>query len=444
MDGSEPGLDTPAAVLSGAPMDLQARTVRIYRPAKTATQSGNWHGHHWRMDWDVLSKGHRWENPLMGWQSSADFMQGTHLNFNSKEDAINFANKQGYEYFVQEPNERKMVPKAYATQFVYQPKKLKEVRTNWDDDKVITHGRDNKLCVWQLRQEDEGSLSTTLPIDNAESEKKQPWLLHSLPVNALNFCFFATCRVPGDTTAAGLAPTGSILVAVPGVQDGHINVTSLPSEERVATIIDPKSIKTGMVMAIGLHYQDDHKFHVLAGYESGYVCMFAQTTATKQWQAIYTHKAHTQPILSLDISPLGGYFYTSSADDILARHPLSPSSKGTAEPKTVRTKHAGQQSLVVRPDGRIFATAGWDGRVRVYSPRTMKELAVLKWHKEGCYAVAFAAARDEDPEAEEAVDGVAVGKRELTVSEQRVRKTKEGHWLAAGSKDGKVSLWDVY
>lgn len=28
MNGSEPGLDTPAAVLSGAPIDLQARTVR--------------------------------------------------------------------------------------------------------------------------------------------------------------------------------------------------------------------------------------------------------------------------------------------------------------------------------------------------------------------------------------------------------------------------------
>ncbi|KAF2162543.1 hypothetical protein M409DRAFT_69115 [Zasmidium cellare ATCC 36951] len=129
MDGSEPGVDTPAAVLSGAPVELQARTVRIYKPAKPATQSGDWHGHHWRMDWDPLSKGHRWENPLMGWQSSADFMQGTHLNFESKEDAIRFANKQGYEFFVQEPNERKILPKAYADQFVHSPKKLKQVRT---------------------------------------------------------------------------------------------------------------------------------------------------------------------------------------------------------------------------------------------------------------------------------------------------------------------------
>lgn len=103
--------------------------LSIFRPAKTATQSGDWHGHHWRMDWDVLHKGHRWENPLMGWQSSADFMQGTRLSFASKEDAIRFAQKQGYEYFVQEPNERRIIPKAYASQFVHSPGKLKQVRT---------------------------------------------------------------------------------------------------------------------------------------------------------------------------------------------------------------------------------------------------------------------------------------------------------------------------
>ncbi|KAK0274529.1 Astra associated protein 1 Asa1 [Friedmanniomyces endolithicus] len=319
---------------------------------------------------------------------------------------------------------------------------------SWDDDRIITHGRDNRLCVWRLRGEDEGNLSTTLPIENSESERKDPWLLHSLPVNALNFCSFATCRVPvpEENTDPENPSTEELLVAVPGVQDGHINVTSLPSEERVATILDPKDIKTGMVMAIGLHYPDNNRLHVIAGYESGYVCIFAEsTTATKQWQAIYTHKSHTQPVLSLNVSPLAGHFYSSSADDILARHFFTPDR--TVEPKAVRTKHAGQQSLAVRPDGRIFATAGWDGRVRVYSAKTMKELAVLKWHKEGVYAVAFATGQDDDDDDDAAADsgdGMAVGKREMTVSEQRVRKTKETHWLAAGSKDGKVSLWDVY
>ena len=65
----------------------------------------------------------------MGWQSSADAMQGTHISFKSKDDAIRFAEKQGYEYWVQEPNERKFAPKAYASQFVYSPTKLKTIRT---------------------------------------------------------------------------------------------------------------------------------------------------------------------------------------------------------------------------------------------------------------------------------------------------------------------------
>ena len=65
----------------------------------------------------------------MGWQSSGDFMQGTKIEFKSKEDAIAFAQKQGYEYFVQEPNERKIAPKAYANNFLHTFKPLKHIRT---------------------------------------------------------------------------------------------------------------------------------------------------------------------------------------------------------------------------------------------------------------------------------------------------------------------------
>ncbi|KAF4125379.1 NADH dehydrogenase (ubiquinone) Fe-S protein 4 [Geosmithia morbida] len=126
-DGTEDVV--PAAVTSGAPLELQARTVRIYKEAKPATQSGSFRSTHWRMDWDILPKGHRWENPLMGWQSSGDFMQGTNIHFNTKEAAIRFAERQGYEYFVQEPKERNFGVKAYANNFLYSERKLKHIRT---------------------------------------------------------------------------------------------------------------------------------------------------------------------------------------------------------------------------------------------------------------------------------------------------------------------------
>ena len=81
------------------------------------------------MDWDPLARGHRWENPLMGWQSSADAMQGTNIKFKSKENAIAFAQKQGYEYYVQEPQERRFVSKAYANNFLHEAGELKHIKT---------------------------------------------------------------------------------------------------------------------------------------------------------------------------------------------------------------------------------------------------------------------------------------------------------------------------
>jgi NADH dehydrogenase (ubiquinone) Fe-S protein 4 len=55
------------SVISGAPENLKLRTARIYRPAKTAMQSGLDNTRFWKMDWNADA---RWENPLMGWVSS--------------------------------------------------------------------------------------------------------------------------------------------------------------------------------------------------------------------------------------------------------------------------------------------------------------------------------------------------------------------------------------
>lgn len=286
-------------------------------------------------------------------------------------------------------------------------------------DQVYRHGRDNKLYVWRLRLEDEEEMATKLPIEDASAEEsKQPKLLHTLEVNTLNFCAFAMCYAKQET----------VLIATPGVQDGHINVTSLPTADRVATLGTPNATNTGMVMALGLCQRNDQLL-VLAGYESGHACVWAQQKG--QYQVLYMEKAHAQPILSVGVALSQHMWFTSAADAIVARHPTHPGSG--VETKTIQTRHAGQQGLAVRNDERIFATAGWDGRMRVYSVKGMKELAVLKWHGEGCYAVAFAD-----------VDVTTTSERSLTVAELRVEKARTTHWLAAGSKDGKVSLWEIY
>lgn len=106
---------------------------------------------------------------------------------------------------------------------------------------AISHGRDSKLLAWQLRESDESSLSSILPIEDAQSKRPDPWLLHSLTVNTLNFCSFASCPVHPSPDSQN----DSIFVAVPGVRDSDVAVWSLPSQERAYTVGMPQGTKTG-------------------------------------------------------------------------------------------------------------------------------------------------------------------------------------------------------
>ncbi|KAK4684177.1 NADH dehydrogenase (ubiquinone) Fe-S protein 4, partial [Tremellales sp. Uapishka_1] len=113
-----------ADVISDAPQELRYRQVRIYQPTKSTMQSGKAKTS-WKIDWDTLQGAGRWENPLMGWAATADYMQGTSLAFKTKEDAIHFAEKQGWDYQLQQPNVPKIPPKNYANNYVHVPGKLR-------------------------------------------------------------------------------------------------------------------------------------------------------------------------------------------------------------------------------------------------------------------------------------------------------------------------------
>ncbi|KAJ7644185.1 ETC complex I subunit conserved region-domain-containing protein [Roridomyces roridus] len=118
-----------AEVISGAPSELRHRAVRVYQPTRNTMQSGGAKGERWRIDFDILQGGGRWENPLMGYASSADYMQGARVTFKSQEDAINFAKQQGWDYYVQQPTVKRIPPKNYSDNYLYRPNKLRICKT---------------------------------------------------------------------------------------------------------------------------------------------------------------------------------------------------------------------------------------------------------------------------------------------------------------------------
>jgi hypothetical protein len=90
-------------------------SARIYRPAKTAMQSGKAKTATWILDYEPEQA--RQVEPLMGYTSSGDMRQQVRLRFATREDAIAYAERNGIAYTVMEPREKKTKPMSYADNF---------------------------------------------------------------------------------------------------------------------------------------------------------------------------------------------------------------------------------------------------------------------------------------------------------------------------------------
>jgi hypothetical protein len=82
------------------PTEKRAMTARIYKPAKTAMQSGLAKTKGWALDFEPETP--RTVEPLMGWTSSADTKQQLRLHFPTKEEAIAYCERNGIVYQVED------------------------------------------------------------------------------------------------------------------------------------------------------------------------------------------------------------------------------------------------------------------------------------------------------------------------------------------------------
>ena len=91
------------------------KKAKIYKPTKTAMQSGSRNTKKWLLEFDTLNTG---VNPLMGWVTSKDTMSEVKLEFSTKEQAVNYAKKSNINYNIIEPQKRKIIKKSYSDNFL--------------------------------------------------------------------------------------------------------------------------------------------------------------------------------------------------------------------------------------------------------------------------------------------------------------------------------------
>jgi len=94
--------------------------ARIYQPAKSAMQSGKARTRKWLLEYEPEQP--RDIEPLMGWTSSSDMRQQISLDFDTREEAVNYAKERGIPYQVFEPPKPAPKVKSYSDNFRFDRK----------------------------------------------------------------------------------------------------------------------------------------------------------------------------------------------------------------------------------------------------------------------------------------------------------------------------------
>ena len=109
------------SVAAEKPYGVITMTAKIYKPSKTAMQSGRTtkisRGCEWVLAY--MRKSAAKPDQLMGWQSSSDTARQVKMYFPDLDSAVAYAEANDIDYVVQQPKSRRVKPRAYADNFAF-------------------------------------------------------------------------------------------------------------------------------------------------------------------------------------------------------------------------------------------------------------------------------------------------------------------------------------
>jgi hypothetical protein len=92
---------------------------RIFQPPKSSMQSGKAKTQGWVLEYEAETP--RRAEPLMGWIAAGDTLNQVRLRFTTREDAVAFAEREGFAYSVEETPPHRVRPRNYGDNFRYVP-----------------------------------------------------------------------------------------------------------------------------------------------------------------------------------------------------------------------------------------------------------------------------------------------------------------------------------
>lgn len=207
-------------------------------------------------------------------------------------------------------------------------------------------------------------------------------------------------------------------------KNNSIELIDFKTEENLLAV-DTTDSKYGWPFALHMTPEDvreeDQNILTIIGYENGFIALFRVDINSRKSHFLTELKCFETIITAMDFNRLGMTGICCSVEDVVTVWTLSISEdKSNASlflKKSLKLTNGGVLCCAIRSDGRIFCCAGADHRIRVFALKSQKALAVMDTHSDVIECLAFS---------------------HRLVSKQKL------FYLAVGSKDKTISVWNLY
>ncbi|XP_076749890.1 guanine nucleotide-binding protein subunit beta-like protein 1 isoform X2 [Xylocopa sonorina] len=267
------------------------------------------------------------------------------------------------------------------------------MRTNRELDRIAS-GQDSCLSLLSLNI-DHLLAQHKCGLINMYKKTESQWIVHK----SVNIDFYHYCRIQRLSESEVIVPLKESTI-------GILSANTFNVELKLST----SNLKNlGEVMVIK-PLQNERL--VLVGYEGGKLILWD----VRQSKILNSLTVESNP-MALEFDPTLRKGAIAGPSDNIQIFTLSVDHLLCDKSKITLT-NPGTSVITIRPDGRVVAIGGWDSRVRIFSWKSLKPLAVLDQHKE-------------------AVQDINYSTRQISAYDNK-------NIMATAAKDGYIALWDIY
>lgn len=196
--------------------------------------------------------------------------------------------------------------------------------------------------------------------------------------------------------------------------NGTLDILDIRTDLRTLKLrkhLVPDKESIGNIMALEKSLVNG-KMYIIGGYETGDVILWSFDTG----EVISSAKFQDQ-ITSISFDPITCRGVCGAASNVLQIFHINEKSFEMKVKCEITLTNEGCNVVRFRHDGKLLVCGGWDGRVRLYSCKTLRALAVLTQHKNAITDVQFSS---------------------------NVIKYWNSRIMAVSGSDGTISLWNLY